>query len=105
MSLMYFRPFNVHCFNKFYHGKTRKHCARGFTAIISPSDVPRMVNVQLSFCHEKDHFCRKEGARSAAQKPPALINARKLSAYLEEQALKTDITLFDSFDWVLRYIV
>lgn len=76
-----FKPFFIH-FNPFKPGQIN-HIGpyRAFTARISKADG-RNVNVQLTFCTNKDQFCYKKGAWYAKRAHKETMNVFQLSKFL-----------------------
>lgn len=95
---MNFKPFNVHSFH--FHGKRRN----GFTAVIQPADEDRKVKVYLAVCSKKDRYSRKEGVKVALSKPPVIINARHIDAYLTNVHSEC-FGWFNEYSYVYKYMV
>lgn len=83
---MSFKPFFIHRRN---HQNTKaikmsKKMFTGFTVYVSPSDVPRTVNVQVAMCSRLDAFCRKTGREQALAKVPLAVNPRELPKFIAD---------------------
>lgn len=62
-------------------GPGKLHCGkyRGATIFVSPTDNPREITIQTTFCSKKDAFCRKTGRSFALNEKSITINIRALS--------------------------
>lgn len=88
-NILSFKPFAFHKDfgrSKFDNAKVRS-TPRGFTAWISSSDKPRIINVQIAHCAYKDEFCKKTGRETAQQMPVLEINPRELPCILADAYL------------------
>lgn len=107
---MSFKPFFVHFSRPVSkHDNSRlRHAPRGFTAYITPSDKPRTVNVQATFCSSKDEFKKREGRSLAPQADKAEFNPRELPKLLAAMtAACAPVWASNETDYlyVLKYVV
>lgn len=111
MSTLSFKPFYVHKVrNRMRHDSNRmKHAPRGFTALVTPTTHPRLINIQVAMCHYDDEFSKKMGRENASKSVIKTINSRDLGHEMEKLYSKiwTDNVKHNcgAFDYLFRYIV
>lgn len=111
MSILSFKPFYVHKVrNRMRNDSNRmKHAPRGFTALVTPTTHPRLINIQVAICHYEDEFSKQAGRINSLQSPVKTINSRDLGHEMEKLYSKiwTDNVKHNrgAFDYLFRYIV
>lgn len=56
----------------------RRHQPKGMTICVSEHPDPRQVNVQITFCSNKDEYSKRAGRDAAQAAPKEPINKRAL---------------------------
>lgn len=105
-----FKPFYIHHHTQ-YKGLNSidRNKPNGFTVKVEPvEDSPREVKVAVTFCSQKDQFCKAVGRAEVEQHSFTRINIRKLPEYLAEQQQKTlygECVSHRQWNHVLKYVV
>lgn len=85
-----FKSFFVH--GNHQPGHLPNRAPRGFTAFIQPTDSPRVVRMNVTFCSPKDEFNKKIGRAEAMKEDGAvLINKRHVPDMLAKVAKLCDL--------------
>jgi ribosomal protein L15 len=78
---MKFKPFYIH---SQHQTTSRRSPKKGFTAYISPSSKKRECKVQITFCSNKDQFCKKIGREEVLKAVEITCNPRQVAKILGE---------------------
>jgi hypothetical protein len=104
-----FKPFYIHRHSNLRgFNAIERNMPWAFTAKVEPcKESSREVLVAVTFCSQKDQFCKATGRAEVEQQSFTRINTRHLPKYLAEQDAKvfgggcSDM----AFNYVLKYVV